>query len=627
MSMRTTVRACTLAAGLLAAAAIQGSVAGNAAPAGCTGQEAPSLDAAQTAFDQRQFTCASAIAGAAATAAQSPDGAVPALVLEAKAERYAGHGRAALDILRRASQAADAAFGATSPRAIAVRLDLVALLADVATADESDDLLSAVLLPLHDGAPSSNEMQRLAGRAMRLKARNLARRHDFKGALSVLDQATGYYRMAGDQEGLALVDNDVVDSLPDGGRDGIDVNTLKAVQIADRAVAYLDDPAHHPGLEAALAQERKAWVLWMGGKSADAAAALERAQQIRRQVLGAAAPDNPDYAEGLLIGGVFAMHAGDQAKSEALYRQALAIYRASYGEASYWTAVTETNLGQNLVSGQARRPTAAQYAEAEDLFKAASATMLHVAGPLRQIWPEGDLAGAYDDEGKYELAAKSYGLVLDVQKAQHGPGAVDGDLAMAYANYGSVLYKSGRYAEAADALDAALAIRQELFGENDRDTATTHGMLMLTYQKLGRTQDAWKEADALLVYDGKSNTTDTAIDLINVASLFYETGKLEVSRETYSRAVAMLKHISNDAEALSKALSGLSVVELAMKSVSFAVDDAHDAVAAAQELGPDHPALASALRSYASALRAAGRTAEAEAADAQAQEIETSQPH
>ena len=107
---------------------------------------------------------------------------------------------------------------------------------------------------------------------------------------------------------------------------------------------------------------------------------------------------------------------------------------------------------------------------------------------FRCYWPDAALALVYQDLGRYEEAADLLEKALAAYIAHFGDGHPN--VARSQSNLALVYQALGRYEEAAELFEKAIAADIAHFGEGHPNVATRQSNLALVYQALGRNEEA-----------------------------------------------------------------------------------------------------------------------------------------
>lgn len=161
------------------------------------------------------------------------------------------------------------------------------------------------------------------------------------------------------------------------------------------------------------------------------------------------------------------------------------------------------------------------------------------------------------------------------------------------------LYREGRYQEAIEPAQRAIAISERTFGPEHPNTATALNNLGLLYQASGAYATAaplFLRALAIREKAVGPEHPDTAAALSNLAALYYTTGAYAKAEPLYERALAIQEKALGPANpATIPSLNNLAELYRATGEYAKAEPLYKHAIAIADTLGPDGPATASAL--------------------------------
>ncbi len=112
------------------------------------------------------------------------------------------------------------------------------------------------------------------------------------------------------------------------------------------------------------------------------------------------------------------------------------------------------------------------------------------------------------------------------------------------------LYQSGRYDEAIELAEEALALRRQVYGDAHPDVATSMNNLALLYHTQGRYDGAeslYEEALALYRQVYGDSHPDVAMGMNNLAALYQDQGRYNEAEPLYEEALALLRRVHGDA--------------------------------------------------------------------------------
>ncbi|HEX5752978.1 MAG TPA: serine/threonine-protein kinase [Archangium sp.] len=298
--------------------------------------------------------------------------------------------------------------------------------------------------------------------------------------------------------------------------------------------------------------------------------------------------------------------AGDYAGAEARVREALPLLAGARDERMVLRAWT---LLCSLVGERQAR-----YEEALQL----ELTLLVSA---RRAADEATLASALGSVGltlyrmgRYEQARERLERALALRQKALGPEHPD--VAASLGNLGGLFYDMGRYEESKAWNERALALRQKVLGPEHPDVATTFSNLGNVALKMDHPEEARAWHERALVLRQKvlgPEHPEVASSLNNLASLFYETGRYAESVGPYERALSIWEKVLGPEHpdvALALGNLALALDEVGRKQEAVAL--LRRALAVKQKaLGPEHPSTARTLGNLGNVLHLMGRAGEA----------------
>jgi serine/threonine-protein kinase len=294
-------------------------------------------------------------------------------------------------------------------------------------------------------------------------------------------------------------------------------------------------------------------------------------------------------------------HLGHYDAAEDLFREALAVERAAGDGAAI--ADVLARLGNAL-----REQT--KLDEAESLIREALALRETSTG-VRSLETAAallDLATVLLDAGRFgdalELAERALAIQRDL-------GAEPGVIATTLGELGAIHSELGNYAVAETVYREELAATVVAVGEVHPRTAAARLDLGYALRKQGRFADAepyYRDALALRerIYTG--DHPDLAHSLNHMARLLHQQGKPAEAEPIYRRALAMRRRLYGRSHAaVGASISGLSKVLADLDRLDEAVTLALESVAIVEEIyGTSHPYVAGALGNAAELERRSG---------------------
>jgi tetratricopeptide (TPR) repeat protein len=176
------------------------------------------------------------------------------------------------------------------------------------------------------------------------------------------------------------------------------------------------------------------------------------------------------------------------------------------------------------------------------------------------------------------------------------------------------LYHQGRYSEAAEVAEEALAVAEKTFGPGHPLVATSLNNLGELY----RLQGSYTEAEALYM---------VATSLNNLGELYRLQGSYTEAEALYKRALKIReKALGPDHPHVAASLNNLAVLYKAQGKYAEAEPLYKRALGIVEEaLGPDHPLVATICENMAKLCRQMGKEDEAERLEARARRIRSNQ--
>jgi CHAT domain-containing protein len=223
-----------------------------------------------------------------------------------------------------------------------------------------------------------------------------------------------------------------------------------------------------------------------------------------------------------------------------------------------------------------------------------------------------DLAGLFEDQGRYTDAEPLYRRSLAINERGHGPPM---SVAAVLNNLANLYLDQGRYVDAEPLLKRSLAIREKVLGPDHAAVAPALNNLAQVYRSEGRYLDAEPLLKRMLVIVEKARDDFTgAVALVNLAGLYEDQRRYAEAEPLYKRSLALYEKTR-----------GLNHPDVAIALVNLAnfyrltgrYADGEPLAKRAlsiteKKLGPDHPYVANSLNSLALLYWKQGRYAEAE---------------
>ena len=351
--------------------------------------------------------------------------------------------------------------------------------------------------------------------------------------------------------------------------------------------------------QAARLLHQAGWHLRGSAQYAQSEHLLQLSLTIYKQTVGT---EDPDVADNLNHLALLYHSQGRFSEAEPLYQEAHAIREKVLGPEHFETAKGLNNMGE-FYRAQGR------YSEAEPLYQRSLAIREKVLGPdarqtaivihnlARNSYAQGQYAKA---EALYQRAQRIYEKTLKPE---------DPEIAAVLDHLARVYYAQGGYDKAESLMQHAITIRQEVLGSRHPHFAQSLCGLAKIYCAQGRYAEAeppMQEALAICEIMHGPKHHSTLLMMENLAELYRLQGRFSEAEPMYPRIREIYGSLS---------LSAM----IALKEH----EPLYQQVLAAYEKvpGPDDPAIATVLETYAARLQQAGRMQEAAIFDTRAKAI------
>lgn len=358
-------------------------------------------------------------------------------------------------------------------------------------------------------------------------------------------------------------------------------------------------------LQLLATQGNRALVHWQRDEIEEAIALAEHVHEAHAQLLPPGHLDRVTDTHNLAL----FLEFSDPERSEALYREVLALRLASFGEAHPETAATLDGLGALLEH-------LGRWEEAEPLLIRGLEARQAALG---EAHPDvglslNNLGHFYRRAGQFERALgfqrRSAALLASVLGESH-PDAITAANTLAF-----TLVDLGAFAEAEDTLLRILALQSALSGEDSAEVASIQVDIAQLLHEQGRLDEAREVLEAALDRLEASPATSErvlATGLSNLGSVAAEQGFFDEALERYEQAAAIWRGQGSVLER-SSALQNLAVLKHDQEELAVAEAFYLEALQALRELDGEVPTREGALLGSLAALYVTlGRFAEAEA--------------
>jgi len=251
------------------------------------------------------------------------------------------------------------------------------------------------------------------------------------------------------------------------------------------------------------------------------------------------------------------------------------------------------------------------YEGAQKLFERALATWEPLFGEQHHTAHVlNNLADLHRKLGRYDQALELHQRALAIREATLGPGHPD--TGMSLYNVALVYYEFGRFTDARLLLLRVLGIEEATTGPEHPETAVTLDLLGLMEQELGEFEDAGRRHDRALqirraVFDPKHPRL--ASSYANIAQLRMRTGRFAEAEELIMRALEIrTTTLRGDDPAIVPSLLILAELRLATNTPALAKEPLERSLRLREAaLGREHPDLAPVLVGLARVALAEGR--------------------
>ncbi len=297
---------------------------------------------------------------------------------------------------------------------------------------------------------------------------------------------------------------------------------------------------------------------------------------------------------------------GRYTEAQSTYEHVLGVRRNSLGSNNSFTASSLNNSA----TFAARM---GDFAKAEHLLR--EALNVFNQGDKDTATVLSNLGEVLNDQGKYNEAESYYRRALAIREKQlglHHP-----DTANSYNNLSHLLYRMARYAEAEPFLRRALEINTATLGDDQAMVALTRNNLAECLRITGKPQEAESLFQQSLSSTEKTfgaNHPNTAVILNNLGEINRELQRYAEAETLHRRALAIREsQLGTDHPETVNSLNNLGLLLKNTQRFEEAESLLRHAVSIRRKaLSHNPPLLASSLNNLASVLKATGRYKEAE---------------
>lgn len=277
--------------------------------------------------------------------------------------------------------------------------------------------------------------------------------------------------------------------------------------------------------------------------------------------------------------------AGEYAKAEPLYLEALALSKDLFGEKHRDYATDLDNLA-------ALYHDMGNYAKAEELYRRAMTLREQVHGQKHDRYATSlnNLGTLYQDLGQFAKAEGCLRQALEIRKALLGDKHPD--YALSLNNLAMLDVGMGEYAKAEPLFLEALAIRKAALGEKHPDYALSLGTLSFLYREKAEYPEAERLARQVLAIRKEvlgDQHPDTALALSALAEVYFHMGDFARAEPLYREARAIRRKILGERHHVyADSLLSLGKLQEARGEYQQAEKIYREALAIQNEVGGDH---------------------------------------
>ena len=225
-----------------------------------------------------------------------------------------------------------------------------------------------------------------------------------------------------------------------------------------------------------------------------------------------------------------------------------------------------------------------------------------------------NLANVYQEQGKYAEAEDLNQRALAI--TEKALGSNHPDVAQSFHNLAMVYDFQGKYAEAAELYQRAFAIWEKALGSSHPDVANSLNSLANVYHKQGKNAKAVELYQRALAIKEKalgSSHPEVAGSLNNLAIVYFEQGEYTEAAQLHQRALAIReKALGPSHPDVAGSLGNLANVYYEQGKYTEAAELYQRALAISEKaFGPSHPDVAGSLNNLANVYYEQGRYTEA----------------
>jgi tetratricopeptide (TPR) repeat protein/tRNA A-37 threonylcarbamoyl transferase component Bud32 len=323
------------------------------------------------------------------------------------------------------------------------------------------------------------------------------------GALVVTTNSLGKTNVAlGREKGIAAEARQYQDIINEmlsmAGAKGTDGGDITVVEVFGNAAERFDERFAGDINREAAARNVLGTTFLALGRFDEAEIHLRRAMEILQLAVGI---EDPAYAGCLSNLGALERRRGNHGEAIDLFKQALEIYRARYGDRHMYVADNLNNLGatysaryRDAEQNEKGSGDQSDLEDAERLYEQASEIYLAEGGGEWVAQIKNNHGGMLAQVGEYERAERYLREALDTRRRMYGRS--HRKVASSANNLGRLYFITGRYEESEPLLRDALTIRRAVFGEEHVKAAESAVAYALVLVEIG--EERWDEARELI---------------------------------------------------------------------------------------------------------------------------------
>jgi CHAT domain-containing protein len=317
---------------------------------------------------------------------------------------------------------------------------------------------------------------------------------------------------------------------------------LKKEKVYDKILLYAEIGAEKAAAQYGKSDTAYAKMLYFLGYYSWVEDDFDRAEAYFKEAIAIQSvkmPKSPDYATTLNNLAILYNATGDYAEAEPLYKEAIKIQKAVFGDKSI-------NYASMLNNFANFNHDVGNYDLAEQLFLESIAIRKEVLGEKDIFYAQSlnNLAVLYQDMSSYALAEPLYQEALKLRKEILGNKHLD--YAASLNNLGNLYTDMSRYSKAELLFKEAIAIRKEVEGEKHQNYAQLLNNLGNLYNYMRRydlAEPLYKEAAQIYKESLGEEHPDYPMSLSNLAELYVSIDSFAWAESLYKEAELIYKKI------------------------------------------------------------------------------------